>query len=42
MKNVARMLKYWATGENRPVNGSVIELENQGRKGNYVMPVFYN
>ena len=42
MSQVAHMLKYWAAGENRPVNGTVVELENQGKKGKYVMPVFYN
>ena len=26
MENVAKMLKYWATGENRPINGSYWKL----------------
>ena len=44
MKHVAHMFKYWAAGENRPINGSVYALENQGSRlfGRYVMPKFYN
>ena len=44
MKHVAHIFKHWATGENRPINGSVYTLENQGSRvfGRYVMPKFYN
>lgn len=42
MEHAGQMLKYFATGDNRPVNGSYFELEPQGKKGKYVMPKYYN
>lgn len=42
--HVAHMLKFWAGGENRPTNGSVVSLETHGSRfgGRYVMPKFWN
>jgi hypothetical protein len=42
MKNVAGMIKYWSTGENRPINGSYFGFINQRKKSKFVMPKFYN
>ena len=42
MDHLAYMLKYWTRGENRPVNGTYVELVPQGQNGEYVLPVFYN
>ena len=44
MERAAHMLKYYASGENRPINGTVFGLVNKGGRltGRYVMPEFYN
>ena len=42
MEHVGQMFKYFATGDNRPTNGSYFDLEPQGKKGKYCMPRYYN
>ena len=42
MQKVAHMLKYFGTGENRPINGTYWYLVNANKKGTVVMPKYYN
>jgi hypothetical protein len=38
---VANLLKMWASGDNRPENGSFVGFRVEGKRGKVVFPQFY-
>ena len=42
MQKVAHMLKYFGSGENRPVNGTYFGLKPESAKNRWLMPEYYN
>mmetsp|Transcript_18002 Transcript_18002/g.30651 ORF Transcript_18002/g.30651 Transcript_18002/m.30651 type:complete len:137 (-) Transcript_18002:19-429(-) len=42
MELVAKMMKHWSVGENRPVNGTYFELYNFDKRGKVALPKYWN
>lgn len=35
---VAKMIKYWCVGDNRPINGTYFSFKPTGKRSDYIMP----